>query len=189
MYTKSPFASSSAPENSHTPQQPKVGGDDEAVSTDLSVSPQNDKIVQNSEQNAATHVTPSPGAEYSLLNREKEVNDAYDAYLHGSTRNRDGYEGVDMFGPPPALGEGPAYCIYHRLTDEECEKLKHVCLHQGDHTAFKCASKLAHAALVPTHHDPNVLWDRVPMTNGAYNPHYSCNWEVPHAQHQNVRCH
>jgi hypothetical protein len=27
--TKSPFASSSAPENSHTPQQPKVGGDDE----------------------------------------------------------------------------------------------------------------------------------------------------------------
>jgi hypothetical protein len=99
MYTKGSFASSSAPENSHTPQQPKVGGDDETVSTDLSVSPQNDKIVQNSEQNAATHVTPSPGAEYSLWNREKEVNDAYDAYLHGSTRSHDDYEDTDMFGP------------------------------------------------------------------------------------------
>jgi hypothetical protein len=77
MYTKGSFASSSAPENSHTPQQSKVGGDDEAVSTDVSVSPQNDKIVQNSERNAATHVTPSPGAEYSLLDREKEVNDVY----------------------------------------------------------------------------------------------------------------
>jgi hypothetical protein len=38
-YTKSPFASSSAPEKSHTPQQSKVGGDDEVVSTDLSASP------------------------------------------------------------------------------------------------------------------------------------------------------
>jgi hypothetical protein len=32
MYTKGSFASSTAPENSHTPQQLKVGGDDEAVS-------------------------------------------------------------------------------------------------------------------------------------------------------------
>jgi hypothetical protein len=57
MYTKGSFSSSSAPENSHTPQQSKVGGDDEAVSTDLSVSPQNGKIVQNSELDPATHVT------------------------------------------------------------------------------------------------------------------------------------
>jgi hypothetical protein len=119
---KGSFASSSAPENSHTPQQSEVGGDDEAVSTDLSVSPQNDKTAQNSEQNAATHVTPSPGAEYSLWNREKEVNDAYDAYLHGSTRSHDDYEDVDMFGPPPALGEGPAYCIYHSLSPKRATK-------------------------------------------------------------------
>ena len=85
MYTKGSFASSSAPENSHTPQQPKVGGDDEAVSTDLSVSPQNDKIVQNSERNAATHVTQSSGAEYSLLDHENEasMNGVYDACLYG----------------------------------------------------------------------------------------------------------
>jgi hypothetical protein len=83
MYTKGSFASSSAPENSHTPQQSKAGGDDEAVSTGLSESPQHDKIVQNSERNAATHVTPPSGAEYSLLDREKEVNGVYDAYLHG----------------------------------------------------------------------------------------------------------
>jgi hypothetical protein len=115
MYTKGSFASSTAPENSHTPQQLKVGGGDEADSTDSSVSPRNDKTVQNSEQNAATHVTPSPGAEYSLWDGDTDV---YGAYLHGPSRSHDDCEDVDMFGPPPALGEGPAYCIYHRLTDE-----------------------------------------------------------------------
>jgi hypothetical protein len=104
-YTKSPFASSSAPEKSHTPQQSKVGGDDEGVSTDLSASPLIDKIVQNSEQNAATSMTPSPGADRWLWN--------------GDTDHYDAYEDTDMFGPPPASGDGVSYCMYHRLADEE----------------------------------------------------------------------
>jgi hypothetical protein len=70
-------------ENSHTPQQPKAGGDDEAVSTDLSVSPQNDQIVRNSEQDPAAQVTSSSGAAGLLQNGDKEYKASIDLDLVG----------------------------------------------------------------------------------------------------------
>jgi hypothetical protein len=45
------------------------------VSTDLSASPLVDKIVQNSEQNPATRVTPSPGAVRWLWNGDTGLYD------------------------------------------------------------------------------------------------------------------
>jgi hypothetical protein len=89
-------------------------------------------------------MTPSPGADRWLWN--------------GGTDLYDAYEDTDMFGPPPAPGDGVSYCMYHRLTDGECEKLKQVYSHQVGHAAFK-----------PTHHDP-IVATRVHSVPSA------CSW-------------
>jgi hypothetical protein len=139
MYTKGSFASSTAPENSHTPQQSKVGGDDEAVSTDLSASPQNGKIVQNSEQDPATHVTSSSGAADLLRSDDKDLNDV---------PNITDYDWeLEVDPPPPAPGDSESLSTstFHRFTAAQHEKARQVLSHHVGHTAFK-----------PTHHDPII---------------------------------
>jgi hypothetical protein len=130
MYTKGSFASSSAPENSHTPQQPKVGGDDEAVSTDLSVSPQNDKTVQNSELDPAAQVTSSSGAAGLLQNGDKDLNDV------PNTTDCDWELEVDPPPPAPGDSESLSTSTHHRFTAAQHERARQVLSHHVGHTAF-----------------------------------------------------
>jgi hypothetical protein len=112
MCTKGSFASSSAPENSHTPQQSKVGGDDEVVSTDSSASPQNGKIVQDSAQDPATHVTSSSGAAGLPWSGDKDLDDV------PNITDYDWEPEVDPPPPAPGDSESLSTSTLHRFTAE-----------------------------------------------------------------------
>jgi hypothetical protein len=84
-------------------------------------------------------MTPSPGADRWLWNGDTDL---YDAYLHGSSRNYDAYEDTDMFGPPPAPGDGVSYCMYHRHESRVRTRIGGVvCEGLGPHQGMAAAVK------------------------------------------------